>query len=208
MEGFLKRNSGRSVAFIHMGSANQPDKLSALQHKAGNAEFQIFLGGKSSGDYRATFANGNEVILEDGFERQARNQDYPPKDFFSDRFKTFKRDGFYGFGDFLIVGNAFTKGGGALAVTIHLTNREDGGIVVRHFISDRVTLRNVDTAGKFFEALTKAVAFMKTRQFWRETGASHEFQAMVNSDFKGLGHVKKVSMKHHIEVLDAALTAG
>jgi hypothetical protein len=47
VEGFLKRNSSRSVAFVHMGSAPQPERISTLQRKAGNVEFNIFLAGRA-----------------------------------------------------------------------------------------------------------------------------------------------------------------
>jgi hypothetical protein len=206
---FLKRNSKRSVALVHVGSAAQPDKIGALQEKAGNVEFNIFFGGKSGGTYRAAFRTGKRVIIEDGFERQARNEDYRATDFFSDRFRTYRADGFDGFGDFLIVGNYFTKsGGGALAVAIHLTNIENGGIMVRHFVSDRTTLRNVDTPGKFFEALQKAVVFIKSRQNSLVTEGCKEFLRMADSDFQGLGFVKKVSMKHHVELMASVIGSG
>lgn len=203
-EGFLKRHKDRSIAFVHMGSVGQPDKVSDLQGSGGNVAFNVFLSGKSGKEYRETFPLGKRIILEDGFERQAKNGDYPPHDFFSDRFRTFKADGYDGFGDFLTVGNHFTKsGGGAYAVAIHLTNLESGGIIVRHFVSDRKTLQNVDTAGKFFEALEKARTFIRSRQNWRVTEGCREFLTMPA--YKGLGFVKKVSMKHHVELLDAVL---
>jgi len=80
--------------------------------------------------------------------------------------------------------------------------------VVRHFVSDRTTLRNVDTAGKFFEALQKAIAFIKSRQNWRMTEGCKEFLAMSDANFQGLGFVKKVSMKHHMQLLDGVLSSG
>jgi hypothetical protein len=102
------------------------------------------------------------------------------------------------------VGNHFTKsGGGALAVPIHMTNLENDALVVRHFLSDRVTLRNVDTAGKFYEAQQKVAAFLKSRQNWKVTEGCREF--LGQATYKGLGHVKKVSMRHHVELIGAVL---
>lgn len=51
-----------------------------------------------------------------------KNADYPPIEEFSDLHITFGEEGMDGFGDFLIVGDDYTEGGGpAYAVAIHLT---------------------------------------------------------------------------------------
>src|ERR1700688_308708 len=210
IEEVLHRNRGGQVAFVHLGSAAQSDRLAQLQVSAGNVAYNVFLEGRSSRGYREGFTAGRPVILDDPFERRTKNEDYPPHEFFSDRHNTYRGEGFYGFGDFLTVGNHFTEtGGAALAVAIHLTNREGNNeLWIRHFVSDRTSGRGVDTPGKFLEALAKTVTFIRSRANWRLTAGGREFiELHSRQHFPGLGFVKKVSMKHHVELLDA-IVAG
>ncbi|HVG10112.1 MAG TPA: sce7725 family protein [Thermoanaerobaculia bacterium] len=205
VQGFLRRNKDRQVAFYHFGSAVKPDRLSELQSKA-DVAYNVFLSGKSSVAYRGAFSTGQPIILEDPFGIRDRNEDYPPHEFYSDRHKTFSSDRYGGFGDFLIVGNQFKESGGAaLAVAIHYTNLEgDNEIWIRHFLSDRTTGRGVDPAGKFLEALEKLARFIQSGENWRLTEGGREFLDLYNRQhYPGLGSAKKTAMKHHLELMNA-----
>lgn len=172
--------------------------------------YNVFLEGRGSRSYVAGFDQGTPVLLADPFERQAKNEDYPPREFFSDLHKRYAQEGFGGFGDFLIVGNHYTEGGGAAhAVAIHLTNREGtGDIWIRHFVSDR-TRGTADTPGKFLEALRKTARFIRSGENWHRTEGCLEFLALEQRQhFPGLGFVKKISMKHHIALMDRVLGEG
>jgi hypothetical protein len=111
-----------------------------------------------------------------------------------------------GFGDFLIVGDDYTEGGGpAYAVAIHLTfinPEKDEVMYIYHFVSDTKDTPT-DPAGKFAQALNKLIAKL-------DTGASHlvetssivEFRKLHHEGhFPGLGQVKKLSLIHHIKTL-------
>ncbi|KGC60059.1 hypothetical protein X963_5679 [Burkholderia pseudomallei MSHR7498] len=111
-----------------------------------------------------------------------------------------------GFGDFLMVGDDYSEGGGpAYAVAIHLTYIDpdkDDVMYIYHFLS---TTNNTptDPAGKFAQALEKLIAKLdsgKSKLF--EGEAIAEFRELhAKGHFPGLGYVKKLSMKHHIETL-------
>ncbi|HSK80627.1 MAG TPA: sce7725 family protein, partial [Thermoanaerobaculia bacterium] len=207
VQAFIRRNKERQLAFYHMGSAAKPERINELQGQT-KVAFNVFLSGKSSAAYRRVFTAGKAVILEDPFGPRERNEDYPPHEFYSDRHKTFISEGFFGFGDFLIVGNQFKeKGGAALAVAIHLTNLEsDSEVWIRHFLSDRTSGRGVDPGGKFLEALEKTVAFIKSKEIWRVTEGCRDFLDLYSRQhYPGLGAVKKISMKHHLELMNALL---
>ena len=111
-----------------------------------------------------------------------------------------------GFGDFLMVGDDYTESGGpAYAVAIHITfidpDRDDE-MRIFHFVSDRQDTPT-DPAGKFAEALAKLIAQLnsKTNKVY-ESSAITEFRELAaRGHFPGLGYVKKLSMKHHIETL-------
>lgn len=149
--------------------------------------------------------SGQRILVKDGFEKRA-NKDHPDVEFFSDLHVTYSDLGMNGFGDFLIVGDEYSESGGpAYAVAIHLTyidDEEDDDMYIRHFKS----IRNdspTDPAGKFAEALAELVSEVQ-RQGTKilNTTAVQEFVRLhATGHFPGLGYVKKLSMKHHIETL-------
>jgi hypothetical protein len=208
-QAFLARHQNRPVAFLHFGSVPEPEALERLQNEAGNTAYNVFLSGRSSRSYMRGFHCGGAVLLEDRFQRQAKNQDYPPREFFSDLHKRYAAEEFQGFGDFSIVGNHYMEGGGpAYCVAIHLVNREGSNEVwMRHFLSDR-TQGTADIPGKFLEALRKTARFIESGENWLVTEGCREFIALnQRQHFPGLGFVKKISIKHHLELMDAVLSA-
>ena len=111
-----------------------------------------------------------------------------------------------GFGDFLIVGDDYSESGGpAYAVAIHLTFIDpdnDDVMYIYHFVSD-TNDTPTDPAGKFAQALKKLINKLESeRSNLYETSAIKEFRDLhAKEHFPGLGYVKKLSMKHHIETL-------
>lgn len=155
--------------------------------------------------YQKHFSDSTRVLLRNGFKRQA-NRKYPDIEPFSDLHATYRDEGVDGFGDFLIVGEEYSEGGGpAYAVAIHLTFIDpemDNAMYIYHFKSDRQDTPT-DPAGKFYEALTKLIAKIEEpgSKILR-TSAVEEFADLYKrKHFPGLGYIKKLSMKHHIEVL-------
>ena len=155
--------------------------------------------------YRKHFQGTERILLRDGFERR-RNRDHPPLEPFSDLHVTFEEEGMNGFGDFLIVGDDFLETGGpAYAVAIHLTfidPAKDDEMFIYHFVSKRQDTPT-DPAGKFAEALDKMIRKLnEPGSKVLETQAVREFRDLhAKRHFPGLGYVKKLSMKHHIETL-------
>jgi hypothetical protein len=155
--------------------------------------------------YRKHFDQSTRILVRDGFKRQ-RNADYPPMEEFSDLHVTYGELGMAGFGDFLIVGDVYSEGGGpAYAVAIHLTfidPDKDDVMYIYHFISTTKDTPT-DPAGKFAQALAKLIAKLDSgTSHILETEAIKEFRDLhAKGHFPGLGYVKKLSMKHHIETL-------
>jgi len=111
-----------------------------------------------------------------------------------------------GFGDFLTVGNHFSDTEGpAYTVAVHLTcidGERDGAMQILRFKSMRQDDPK-DPAGKFLEALEKLVDELNCQgcQLF-QSPAIEEFVRLHDAGhFPGLGYVKKLSMKHHIETL-------
>lgn len=155
--------------------------------------------------YRKHFDQSTRILVRDGFKRQ-RNADYPAMEEFSDLHVTYDDLGMAGFGDFLIVGDVYSEGGGpAYAVAIHLTfidPDKDDVMYIYHFVSDTKDTPT-DPAGKFAQALAKLIAKLNSgTSHILETEAIKEFRDLhAKGHFPGLGYVKKLSMKHHIETL-------
>lgn len=193
-----------SLYFIHFGFSEPKALVEATQQwqrKVGHIFAENYCGKL----YQKHFSNHARILLRDGFKRQA-NRKYPDVEPFSDLHATFEDEGVDGFGDFLIVGDEYSESGGpAYAVAIHLTFIDpemDDAMYVYHFKSDRQDTPT-DPAGKFYEALTKLVEkVQEPASKILRTSAVEEFVDLYNrKHFPGLGYIKKLSMKHHIEVL-------
>jgi hypothetical protein len=202
--GCCIRHQRHQVSLVHAGFS--PAK--ALADALGEAQMitrNVFIEKHCGKLYRKHFQTGERVLLRDGFQRQ-RNRDYPLVERFSDLHITYDQEGVEGFGDFLVVGDEFSESGGpAYAIAIHLTfidPEQDDAMFIYHFVSDRQDTPT-DPAGKFAEALAKLIRKLDTgRSKLFETTAVQEFRELyAKRHFPGLGYVKKLSMKHHIETL-------
>ncbi len=201
----MLQSNGEAVKFlIHAGFSDAKALLNLLA--AGRRDYcHLFMENQSSKLYRAHFKDAKRVLLRDGFRRLS-NRDYPDQEFFSDLHATFREDGMDGFGDFLTVGNCFSETGGpAYTVAIHLTyvdDDRDGEMQILHFKSIRQDDPK-DPAGKFLEALEKLLDKVNDQdsQLFRSTAVEEFVRLRDVQHFPGLGYVKKLSMKHHIETL-------
>jgi hypothetical protein len=193
-----------SPCFIHAGfqfaaqlRAELGDDLPETKH--------IFFERYCGQIYLNHFVGADRVLLRDGFERR-KNADYPEIESFSELHLTYEGLGMQGFGDFLIVGDEYSEGGGpAYAVAIHITfiNEEDEDIMyIHHFLSDERTTPT-DPAGKFGEALDNLVEHLNSdeSQIFESSAIGQFRQLHEEGHFPGLGQVKKLSMIHHIETL-------
>jgi len=118
-------NTSYRPTFIHFGFLSAK-ALIAEEGAPTKERAHVFLDDSSTGRlYRRHFREFTRVLLRDGF-RKVKNADYrdSQREPFSDLHATFGEEGMEGFGDFLVVGNTYTEGGGpAYAVAIHLTQK-------------------------------------------------------------------------------------
>lgn len=155
----------------------------------------------------AAIARLDEVVLfGDFFKKQKRNADYSKESSFSHLHTSFSNNSkAIGFSDYTIIGSDYSEAGGpAYVVTIHLSYINDemfGEMFVRHYSStDDGT--PTDPAGKFAEALSKLVFDADHEHIFYNSSALTEFKTLHDrGHFPGLGQVKKLSMKHHIETV-------
>jgi hypothetical protein len=198
-------HAAHQTVFVHAGFT----EAKSLAEKLGNdlaGSRHVFFEKYCHKLYRKHFKDAaSRVLLRDGFERR-RNADHPPVELFSDLHVTFEEEDMDGFGDFLIVGDDYSEGGGpAYAVAIHLTfidPDKDDVMYIYHFVSTTKDTPT-DPAGKFGQALDKLIGKLNTgTSKLVESSAINELRKLhEKGHFPGLGHVKKLSMKHHIETL-------
>lgn len=155
----------------------------------------------------------DKVIYEDFFRKQKKNADYPKESPFSSLHSYYKEESNIGFGDYTITGDDFSEGGGpAYVVTIHSSyidkNRFDE-LFIKHYSSkDDGTPTN--PGAKFREALELLVLDIEhnTTPFTK-TNSLNEFKYLHSIEhFPGLGQVKKISIKHHIETINHFLVTS
>ncbi|WFA08542.1 sce7725 family protein [Tissierella sp. Yu-01] len=151
---------------------------------------------------------GSKIFFKDNFTKQARNVDYilEQDEFFSDIHLYYKDEGFEGFSDYSIVGEEFAKSGfSPYAVVIHIVyfdNKKE--LRIRHFVSDSNEDAN-DPAGKFGEALAKLINWCDKKSITKTEGLKGFYEYHNSGKFPGLGVVKKLSIMHHIELMDKFL---
>lgn len=150
--------------------------------------------------------NAKFILLSDSFEKQPRNADYTSNtdNFFSDDHLYYDSENYVGFSDYSIVGEEYSDSGFApRAVAIHIVYfDENKNLRIKHFVSD--TNDDItNPAGKFAEALKKLVDwFNNEAEDYNKTKSLKEFVELFEQKrYPGLGYVKKVSLKHHFELI-------
>ena len=122
-------------------------------------------------------------------------------EFFSDTFSYYKTlFGMFGFSDYTALARNFREGGVLpQVVAIHITYQKSEKIInVHHFLSEsRNGSKNIRE--EFQEAKVKIAPFFTACQ---STFAVNE---LIDSDYPGLGAIKKFSIKNHLELVSRIL---
>ncbi|MFZ4798307.1 MAG: sce7725 family protein [Bacteroidia bacterium] len=149
------------------------------------------------------------IRLDDNFNAQKRNKDYlsMAEEKFSEEHLFYKEDGYAGFSDYTVLVSDFIEGGSLpYAVAIHLTYAKPNNEVwIKHFTS----ITNDDQSNiqrKFAEAAKKAVLFIENKNI--SNSAVNELREYYNDGegtYPGLGVVKKISIKNHLELINDLL---
>lgn len=167
---------------------------------------------------------GNTVALEDEFKPQERNVDYRDhlEDFLTEEHLHSINEGHVGFSDYSIVGPRYsTKGFMPQVVALHLPyfklesidDQQNGEqIWIRHFTSEDFDengrrFSDRDVAGKFGSALKNMIDWVDRSNDDRldTTGLSEYRNLLQNERYPGLGVAKKLSIMHHIEMINSFL---
>jgi len=202
---FLAQYPNHRVMLLFGGTPTWINALPAHLAKVQASPLLVFIDGKAPVGHQALFQGHDLILLKDGFHRHPTNALYPRLTPFSDLHRTYQAAGYHGFGDYSIVGFTHRDGGGrAQTVTLHLTEERPipGPIVTNHFKSIATTVGN--DAGKFMQALNQLVAHVGANpaSFTYSQACAIFLQLHTAQDYPGLGTVKKLSVRHHLELMD------
>lgn len=198
----------RRLTLIHTGLSEQ---LASLVEETQDlrCEFNVVDSRLRRQYFRNLLAVSSGVTLRDGFPSEARNAAYLDREetMFNDDHLFFAEEGWYGFSDYLTIGEQYSDSGFTpRAVVIHWTYepQEGGPIMIRHFTSEsNDDISNI--GGKFLEAASKLVVFLDAQNI--RTQAADVFRAHVeNGTYPGLGIVKKLSIQNHLELMSRILS--
>ena len=166
---------------------------------------QVFVDGYVPKAVLHTLPAQRRVLLRDGFQRAEKNAMYPRQSHFDDLLQTFGNQGFDGFGDFSIIGDWFSPGGGpASAVALHLTEIVSDTVVTNHFVSSPPHIRG-NPNGKYFSALERLIAYTDGHPQFNTVGVSGFRKSHDVAKYPNLGPPKRWSIQHHFEVVERAL---
>jgi hypothetical protein len=211
VENFIAGFPNNKHAFIHFHKFKDATALAKVVAADKNNEYNIFIDGNTGVDDVVEFSSSRapDILISDGFKKRSKNEAYPEEDFFYDLHKRYATDlNYNGFGDFTIIGAQFDKGGGpAYVVAIHLTDKDKhDNLIVKHFKSDTLSPpSSVDPGGKFSQALKRLKKHLDATSHLNTSGVDEYKDLHKTGHYPGLGIVKKISIKHHIEFIHSFL---
>lgn len=195
------------ITLIHKGRFPDMDNLGSFINGK-EIVYNLFSDPTIIRRYRRIIDYSTKVVLSDPFNSRRTNADYAetPDEFFSDEHNFYEEDGFAGFADYVTIGEDYSDTGFApYAVAIHLTyKKENDQIWIRHFVSDS-NEDYTDVPGTYREALEKLIEYIDENNI--QSKACDEFREhFKQAHYPGLGSVKKLSIKHHLELITTILT--
>lgn len=203
---FFKKFPEQNLAIIHAASSKDVEGLLTLLEESENFKWNFFANEKTGRKYRSHFSEYNNVLLEDSFNKLDRNADYEEEEFFSDSIYIYQDEGYVGVGDYTILGTKYSENGGpAITAAIHLTyEEEEDEIWIKHFLSEPREKVEEDGPTLVSEALPKLVEFIEENEVALAfSNACREFKEIHESGERtSLGKIKKISIKHHIELMN------
>ncbi|MCE3294300.1 MAG: hypothetical protein K0R65_14 [Crocinitomicaceae bacterium] len=208
ISSFVNMPSTLKKVFIHRGEYSED--LNDFQQFNNSILYNIYANQKVTAEYINNTSRGSEkVLIDDGFSKQQRNADYPEESQFSNLSLRYNDLGFFGFGDYLMVGDFYKYsegGGGAYVMAIHILRSENNRVSMKHFLSDVNSTEIVNQEGKFFDALQELVDFVAVdNTIHRTSGIQKYLDLHEEGHFPGNGTNKEIAMIHHLEQITAIM---
>lgn len=145
------------------------------------------------------------LLFRDKFKKAARNSDYLENEdeFFTKDNLIYKKNDFYGFCDYSIIGKGYDEAGfSPYAIAIHIVylNSEAGTFRIRHFVS-KTNHSSKNPALKFSEAMKKLADWHSKNPETQSLGLDKLVSYYEEEKYPGLGSIKRYSIMHHLEIV-------
>lgn len=196
----------RRCVVIHKSHTYAPAQLRSAMHFLVDP-VHVYMEPGVSADAFSSLPSAGRIVVRDGFNACERNSAYPTQSAFDDIAHQYRLRNFDGFGDFCMIGDTYSDGGGpASAVALHLTEDTGNALLMNHFVSNSV---GVDTRTMYFEALRGLVSYVGTppRAHLDTQGLREYIRSDANRHYPNLGPAKRWSTMHHIEMVQRILVA-
>lgn len=207
IDKFLTNIGEREYSFIHNTSFSDPQFLFKISTNP-NFCHHIFIDSNLSRGYKQQFSDFSRVNISDCFRSVNKNSEYanPNHEFYTDAHLTYKSDGFTGFGDYTILSERFKSGGfQPYTAALHLSHEANktNEVWVCHFLSEVYDYPTSDQAALIHEALPKMSAFISEyKDYFSFSDSIKEIMEIYEEGRStNLGYMKKLAIKHHIELL-------
>jgi len=203
---FIATYQNQKISIIHAGRFNDVNLLKSTLNNVRQFNKHIFVESTNSNSYRNQFSGSRRVLIKDGFNRRVRNADYANHsvEFYSDLHSTYTDLGYQGYGDFSIVGDHFSEGGGqAITAALHITYKDsESEIYIKHFLSEPRTVAE-DVPILLEEALGKLETFLEDNPLILDWSIScRDLMEIYNDGCKtNLANIKKLTLSHHFELM-------
>lgn len=208
LNDFINDTQINNISIIHKERCNNQLKLLEISSRK-NFKHHIFIEGESiDGSYINQFNDFSRVVISNSFRSVNKNAEYaePDHEVFTKAHLTYSENDLFGFGDYTVLGDKYRANGfQPYTAALHLTHEfgQNNEIWVKHFISKIYDYPTADQAKLIHEALPEMVRFiMQHNDYFKFSIAAKEIIDIYNEGRStNLGYMKKLAIKHHIELL-------
>lgn len=162
---------------------------------------------RDNSQFKAATSGLPNIAFEDHFNKRNKNADYADcedESYISD-LSCYRKSDYVGFADYSIVGSRYDEFGFApRAIAIHIVYPDGKGLKIHHFVS-YPSNDCKDQARKFGEAVGKLVQWNRETGHLKTEGIKSFEQLYKDQSFPGLGVIKKLSIMHHLQMMDEIL---
>lgn len=198
----LEHNLSEVMLIFFSGVDYENAQVRDLLNQSSIAYIVVYnLGQNRTMQSRLRATDKHIITIENRFIEQSANVEYSNIDeFFTDTFNYYEGDGMFGFSDFTALARNYREGGTLpQVVAIHITyERNPEEVYVHHFLSDSKNGK-VNIREEYKEACDKIKPFFVDKQ------STQAVLQLIESEYPGLGAIKKFSIKNHLELMSRIL---
>ncbi len=192
------------IALLYDNPALSDAEVQSLANNA-DVHYHIVLNGGLLPNQLALLPMNKVIIINDNFNKLARNADYNGEEYFTNSHQFVSRP-YLGFGDYTITGKVLDLSGGpASAVAAHLVFKElqSSNVWIKHFVSNNTQRNSSSIENKFLDVSDQITQHVPRHlnRFGSNIGLDYYYDSSRNRHFPGLPKNKQFQITHHISFM-------